>query len=66
MCLCVRVCVCVCVFVSFWCNTCAGQLLLVSAWLQVSVLKGYNKRQVARARFSVITRALSTGSHNHS
>ena len=38
----------------------------MSMWLQVSLLSGYSKKQVARAGHSAITRALSTSSHNHS
>ena len=49
-----------------WCNTWAGELLSVSAWLQVSPLSGYNKKQVARGGHSAITSAVSTGSHDHS
>ena len=49
-----------------WCNTWAGELLSVSAWLQVSLLSGFSKKQVARAGQSTITSTLSTSSHDHS
>ena len=44
----------------------AAELLSVAAWLQVSLLSGYNKKQVARAGHSAIIRAVSTSSHGHS
>ena len=44
-----------------WCQTWAGELLIVSAWMQVAVLSGYPLRAVLRATHSAVVRGLSTG-----
>ena len=44
-----------------WCQTWAGELLTVAAWMQVAVLSGYPLRAVLRATHSAVARGLSTG-----
>ena len=44
-----------------WCQTWAGELLSVAAWMQVAVLSGYPLRAVFRAAHSAVVRGLSTG-----
>ena len=43
-----------------WCQTWAGELLTVVAWMQVAVLSGYPLRAVLRATHSAVVRVLST------
>ena len=48
-----------------WATTWAGELLSLSAWLQISLLSGYALPQVTRAAHSVVTRGLSTSPNDH-
>ena len=44
-----------------WCQTWAGELLTVAAWMQVAVLFGSPLRAVLRATHSAVVRSLTTG-----
>ena len=44
----------------YWCHTWAGEMLSLGAWLQIALLSGYKKKQVARAAHPTVTRALAT------
>ena len=48
-----------------WATTWAGELLSLSAWLQIALLSGYALPQVTRAAHSAITRGLSTSPNDH-
>ena len=79
-CVCVHVCACACVCVCVcvpgimtgalsntrpWATTWAGELLSLSAWLQIALLSGYALPQVTRAAHSAVTRGLSTSPNDH-
>ena len=48
-----------------WATTWAGELLSLSAWLQIALLSGYALPQVTRAAHSAVTRGLSTSPNDH-
>ena len=48
-----------------WAATLAGELLSLSAWLQISLLSGYSKKATTRAAHSAIPRALSTSPNDY-
>ena len=48
-----------------WATTWAGELMSLSAWLQIALLSGYALPQVTRAAHSAVTRGLSTSPNDH-